>query len=150
MIQKIKKPYSRLEVNQYRLRQISLDLETSQLSHADRKFLILALRDIGAGKDSNVALGVSAKRGQRKTSGEAFRAFKMKLAMSWIATAILPERDGGLGYTVTEAIAQAAEPRRGEANFGLAEDSLRTYWNNHPELRKPQFQAPISVLPIRD
>lgn len=59
--------YTPLQLNQYRLRKIALDLEEGKkLSIIDTDFLIQAFREIGEGGDANVALRVKARTGERR------------------------------------------------------------------------------------
>jgi hypothetical protein len=138
-------PYSRLEMAQYRLRKIAVDLrDGAALSSDDRNFLIGALWGIGNGDDANVILGVKAKRGQRKTADETSKRDRMRIVIGWIAAAVQPAESGGRGLSVDDAIASAAEA------FRLPEDTLRTYWKSHPEWHSPSFPRPISSLPDRN
>ena len=104
----------------------------------DLGFLVDALRRIAAGEDANQALDVVAKRGERK--GHAANVSKMlsQFAMGWIAAARLPEAEGGLGLKLEEACAKLGE---NDLNaFGLTEETLRTYWNKRPNMRKVEFK----------
>jgi hypothetical protein len=140
--------YSRLELAQYRLRKLAVDLEDGvAVSASERSFLVAALKQIGRGDDANVVLGVTARRGERKTAAQAAKRDKIRFAMSIIAALIEPREEGGPGMSLEEAIASAAETRPGEARFGLSEETLRTYWGNHPEWRSPAFPRPIASLP---
>jgi hypothetical protein len=137
-------PYSPLEQRLYGLRKIADDMENGiELSAEERKFLCDALKRIGKGEDANIVLGVNAKRGQRKTKESADKALKMHFALSWIALAIQPIEEGGQGLTLDDAADTASK------YFNLGDETLLTYWRNHPELRKPSFEAPISAHPIR-
>jgi hypothetical protein len=141
-------PYSRLELAQYRLRKIAVDLlDGAALSSDDRYFLIGAFWGIGKGDDSNVMLGVKAKRGERKTPEQVAKRDKMRFALSWIAAAMRPAENGGLGMSLDDAIASAAKKKRGKFIFGLSGDTLRTYWKSHPEWHSPSFPRPLSSLP---
>jgi hypothetical protein len=143
--------YSRLELAQYRIRKIAKVIEDgAPLPPDDLKFLVEALWRIGKGEDANEILQVKAKRGERKTHEQVFKRDKMRFALLWIAGAIRPEEEDGLGMSLDDAIASAATMRRGEANFGLSEDTLRTYWKSHPEWRSPSLPRPISSFPDRD
>jgi hypothetical protein len=146
-------PYTRLELAQYRLRKMALDLDNGVLSSDDRDFLVGALWGIGKGDDANVILGVKARRGERKTSEEASKRDRARMAIGWIAAAIRPKEDGedgGLGMSLDDAFASAGKKRRGKFIFGLSEDSLRTTWTSHPEWHSPSFPRPISSFPDRN
>ncbi len=137
--------HSALEMNQYRLRYIANELESGRdLPNEAWGFLINALWRIGEGEDANVALGVKAKPGQRKTRESAGRAAKMRFALPWIASAIRPIDQDGLGLAFTDALDRA------EKGFGLSADTLNQYWKDYSEMHGPTFQPPISFLPFRD
>lgn len=139
---------SRLDLAQYRLRKLAADMENGvALPASELNFLIAALKRIGRGDDANVALGVKARRGERRTAEQVAKRDKIRFALGWIASAIQPPEDGGLGMSLEEAIASAAETQRGEATFSLSEETLRTYWGNHREWRSPTFPRPIASLP---
>jgi hypothetical protein len=132
---------SRLELNQYRLRKVAVDLYTGNLSRDDRWFLIVALYGIGKGDDANHMLGVRASRGERKTSEQARKREWMRFPLSWIAAAVRPKDPDGLGLSLDEAFERAAPL------FGYSEETLRNAWYNNPALRTPCFKRPISTLP---
>jgi hypothetical protein len=138
---------SRLESAQYRHRKMALDLDNGVLSSDDRDFLIGALWGIGNGDDANVILGVKAERGQRKTPDEMSKRDRARMAIGWIAAAIRPLEDEGLGMSLDDAFASAGKKRHGKLIFGLSEDSLRTIWTSNPEWHSPSFPRPISSLP---
>ena len=91
---------------QARLRKLVNFLENLPNSNEDTEFLKSALKEIASGKDANIALRVKAKRGERK--GEYSRKTKIQkaYAMTWIASAVLPEDQDGLGYSITKAVSQ--------------------------------------------
>jgi hypothetical protein len=134
--------YSQLELNQYGLRKLSIDLVAGvHLQAADRKALARALWRIGNGEDANVVFGVKARRGQRKTPGQAAKRFKMRAAVGWVAAAIRSRDEGGLGYSLADALERAAK------SFRLSDETLLTYWRDNPEWRTPTFSRPIYTLP---
>ncbi len=134
---------SDLEFNLYRLRKIASDLEDGTFSAEEFRFLIWALRRIGAGDDPHAVLGIKGRRGQRRKRKSADQACRRRFAMAWIASAIRPLDEDGLGISLDDAFDRAAQA------FGFSDESLRTYWNSYPEERQPAFPAPIHVLPIR-
>jgi hypothetical protein len=136
--------YSPLELAQWRLRMIAANLEEGiALPSGEFKFLISALGRIGSGDDANAVLGVKARRGERKTSEEASKLFKMRGALAWVASAIRPEAEDGKGISLDSAFDEAAEA------FGYSYETLRTYWGNHPEWRTPSLSLPLSLLPMK-
>lgn len=119
--------------SQKRLRQLAnLIASGSAINDNDRKFLSDALRDIADGDDANKALGVKAKRGERKSKKSQIRKVTEIHAMAWIAAAKLPQQDGGLGLSLEEACALAGNLKA----FGLTEETLRSYWNRKPKRRR--------------
>jgi hypothetical protein len=142
--------YSRLELAQYRLRRMAKLIDLGiPLEATDKKFLADALWAIGRGEDANEVFEVKAARGERKTKANASRADNAKLALSWIAAAIAPEEEGGLGLSLDEAFEKAAEQRDGGFNCGLSEESLRSLWQSQPELRSRQVARPLHSFPDR-
>ena len=142
--------YTRLQVNQYRLRRLAMELEFGgELSIQDTIFLFKALRKIGEGADANEALGVKARQGERKNPRNTAKADHARFALSFIAVLIAPETEGGFGMDLKDAIDETAEKFKNEANFGYTADTLTYYWDHHPEWRTRQFSRPIETLPDR-
>jgi hypothetical protein len=140
--------YSRLELAQYRLRCIALEIEKNEkLSIRDQKFLVSALNAISNGKDANEMLCVKATRGERKTREQYLKRDNTTFALAWLATATAPVAEGGCGMTLDEAIAEAVREDPKEVSFGLSEDSLRSLWVSNPDLRKRAFQRPLHSMP---
>jgi len=125
--------------SQNRLRKISKTLKSkTTLSPIDRDFLSDALSAVADGNDANKALGVKAKRGERKSKKSRSRQVTKKHAMAWIAAARLTEEEGGLGLTLEEACALVSDKGL-SGHFYLSEETLRSYWNKQPELRQVEF-----------
>jgi len=142
--------YTRLQLNQYRLRKIAMELEFgNELSIPDTYFLIQALRKIGEGGDANEALGVKVRKGERKNPANTAKKNYPRFTLSYIATLIAPESDGGCGMTLEDAIEYAAKSFKGNANLGYSAETLTHYWNNRPEWRNRDFPRPIETLPDR-
>ena len=136
---------SQLQMNLYRLRCIALYLENdAALNQNDRSFLVKAFLDINSGIDANEALGVKAKRGERKTVDS-----RPQSAMNYIAKLIKPVDVGGLGMTVEEAIAYTAEDDEMDGSFGLSEETLRYYWTHGIYGHSTQMARPLETLPDR-
>jgi hypothetical protein len=108
------------------------------LSNYERVFLVLALDRIGRGAEANAALGVKARRGERRSLKEAAKAEKIRFAMSFIAAATTIKQPA---MSLEEAIDSAA------AFFGYDEDSLRTYWHSHLKMRSSSFERPLTSRP---
>lgn len=118
------------------LRKISKDIaDELPLSKEDRTFLSTALMQIASGEDAESALGVKAKRGERKGAHDRRTKIDLVHAMGWIASAIQPIENGGLGYTLKKAISEA------KFYYSLlpSEDSLLRYWNDYPDKGDPTF-----------
>ena len=130
---------------QNKLRRISEDLRSGNLSEKDKTFLCDALNRIASGEDAKKALDVKPKRGERssKSSHKAQKNSNIKLilALSWIATAKSPKDDGGLGLTLEEAIGLIGESGA-QGGFGLTEETLKTYWTKNPDKQKLEFKLP--------
>ena len=142
--------YTPLQLNQYRLRLIAMELEFSKnLSAPDTNFLIHALRKIGAGGDANEALGVKVRKGERKKPANTIRTNQPRLALSYIATLIAPVSEDGSGMALEDAIEKAAKKFKGKPQFGYSAETLTHYWNNHPAWRNRDFPRPIETLPDR-
>ena len=121
---------------QARLRRLSNNV-ANDLPHSkeDKDFLSSALMQIASGDDAERALGVKAKRGERKGLHDRQTKIDLVYAMGWIANAIRPLEDGGLGYSLKQAISKA------KILFSLlpSEDSLLRYWNDYPDKDTPTF-----------
>ena len=142
--------YTRLQLNQYRLRFIAMELEYGrELSIPDTCFLLKALRKIGEGADANKALGVKARKGERNKPENTIKESRVRIALSFIATLIASENEGGRGMALKDAIDEVAKKLKNEANFGYTPDTLTHYWDNHREWRTRQFPRPIETLPDR-
>ncbi len=86
---------------QARLRSIAKVISSeSQLSEEDSTFLVTAFRTIADGGDADTALGVKAKKGERKGPYARDTKLKMQYVTGLIAAAIAPESEGGLGLTL--------------------------------------------------
>ena len=120
---------------QARLRKLARMLADLPNPTEDTEFLSTALLEIASGEDAESALGVKAKRGERKGAHDRRTKIDLVHAMGWIASAIQPIENGGLGYTLKKAISEA------KFYFSLlpSEDSLLRYWNDYPDKGDPTF-----------
>jgi len=126
--------------SQKRMRRLAKLLSSgSAINSKDRKFLSDALSDIADGIDANKALGVKAKRGERKSKQARIRKATEMHAMAWIAAARLPAEHGGLGLSLEEACALASN-KGTSGGFFLTEETLRSYWNKKPRRRRVIFK----------
>lgn len=119
-----------------------------ELVSAEFSWLANALRNIakGGGVDIADALGVKAKRGQRKNREAAREQSNRKmLALSWLYSAMAPESCDGLGLTLEEACARAGD---GKA-FGLTEETIRSYWGKEKQLRE-QLKSDYGFFNLED
>ena len=149
--------YSKLQQAQYNLRFIANELESGRnLSECLHKFLVDCLWRIGKGEDANAVFQVKPARGERRSNRNKIQPFKVSMALAWIATAIAPSEDGGLGLTLDDAIAQIAsvsDETTGStktAPWGrYTEETLRYHWTHNPEMQRQEFPQPIELLPNR-
>ena len=75
---------------QARLRKIATHISSdAPLSDEDQAFLVTALQTIANGEDAETALGVKAKKGERKSHYARNTEFSKQLIFGWIA-----DRDG--------------------------------------------------------
>ena len=120
---------------QARLRKLACMLADLPNPTEDTEFLSTALLEIASGEDAESALGVKAKRGERKGAHDRWTKIGLVHAMGWIASAIQPIENDGLGYTLKKAISKA------KILFSLlpSEDSLLRYWNDYPDKDNPSF-----------
>ena len=117
---------------QARLRRIATHISSdAPLSDEDRAFLITALQTIANGEDAETALGVKAKKGERKSRHIMNTELNKQLLFGWIATGIAPESEGGLGLSLKDAVSKVAKDWPGLPS----EESLRRQWN---DVRKDQ------------
>ena len=121
---------------QARLRKLAHILTALPSPTEDTKFLSSALIEIASGKDANDALGVKAKRGERKGEYERLSKIRLQNFMSWVTLATKPIDQEGQGYTLKKAIKIAKE------NFKdlPSEATLHRYWTRFSEKQKIVFQ----------
>ena len=117
---------------QKRLKNIAKSLSNGQkLSDLDNQFLINALKNISDGRDAETELGVKALKGERKSRQTRVAKINSELLNGWIAVAITPETEGGLGLTLKDAVSKV----KAEWPNLPAEESIRRKWN---DVRKTQ------------
>ena len=117
---------------QARLRKIATHISSdAPLSDEDLTFLVTALQTIANGEDAETALGVKAKKGERKSRHIMNTEFNKQLFFGWIATAIAPESEGGLGLSLKDAVSKASK----DWPSLPSEESLLRQWN---DVRKNQ------------
>ena len=119
------------------------------LSDVDATFLSAALIEIAQGEDPKSALDIKAKRGERTSityknkieQGELMKS----LALGWLATAIAPEEDGGLGLSNEVAfgiIGELSPVFKDTKAFGFTEETLKTYWAKNHDKHERTFKLP--------
>ena len=121
---------------QARLRKIATQISSdAPLSDEDQAFLVTALQTIADGGDADTALGVKAKKGERKSHYARNTEFNKQLFFGWLKTAMAPEdedpHESGLGLSLKDAVAKAAQDWPNLPS----EESLRRQWN---DVRKQQ------------
>ena len=133
-----------------RLLTIAKSIETGvALSDADADFLSGALEKIADGVDPSLALDVKAKRGEKTSKAHQEKVkhseFMKALALRWLATAIAPEEEGGLGLSNEQAFGMIGELSpvfKDTKAFGFTEETLKTYWADNPEMHHRTFKLP--------
>ena len=117
---------------QTRIRNIAKTLsDDEKLSDLDKEFLINALQNIADGNDAEKELDVKAKKGERKSRRTRVAKINSTLINGWLATAIAPVNEGGLGLTLKDAVSLI----KVEWPNLPSEQSIRRKWNN---VRKTQ------------
>lgn len=113
---------------QARLKRLSDYIDSITLpDEAEKDFIVRALRQIAAGENSEIVLQVKAKRGERKSQAMADAELRRKLALAWMAVAIAPVNEGGLGLSVQKAAAKI----KMELSHLPSEDSLKRTWSDY-------------------
>jgi len=122
---------------QTRLKKIASQLsQDKQLNTDDKEFLVKALIEISNAGDAETALGVKFKKGERKSKYAKDTKLNLEFAYGWIATAIAPESEGGLGMTLRDAVAKLTA----EWSKLPSEQTLRRYWNNVKNTQERDFE----------
>jgi hypothetical protein len=119
------------------------------LSDIDAAFLSGALLKIAEGQDPKVALDIKGKRGERFSKDYQDEVKQGKLmksyALGWLAGAIAPLEEDGLGLKLEDAIGRIGElsltPEDVKA-FGFTEETLKTYWAKNPDKHEIYFKLP--------
>ena len=111
--------------------------ESTPLSDNEKEFLSSALTQIASGEDAELALNVKARKGERKSKSVQDALQNRQFAMGWLATAIAPIEEGGLGLTLLDASSKI------KLNFKNlpSEESLRRYWNDYKKNNRRTFQS---------
>ena len=122
---------------QKRLRNIAKTLSNDQkLSDLDNQFLINALKRISDGHDAEIELGVQALKGERKSRQTRLAKINGELLNGWIAVAITPETEGGLGLTLKDAVSKV----KAEWPNLPVEESIRRKWNDVRKIQEIEFK----------
>jgi len=122
---------------QTRLKKIaSLISQNKQLILEDKEFLVKALIEISNGGDAETALAVKFKKGERKSKYAKDTKLNLQLAYGWLATAMAPESEGGLGMTLQDATTQLTT----EWGRLPSAQTLRRYWNNVKNTQERDFE----------
>ena len=122
---------------QKRLKNIAKSLSNGQkLSDLDNQFLINALKNISDGRDAETELGVKALKGERKSRQTRVAKINSELLNGWIAVAITPETEGGLGLTLKDAVSKV----KAEWPNLPVEESIRRKWNDVRKIQEIEFK----------
>ena len=90
------------------------------------------------------ALGVKAKRGERTNSSQRKKiSYRDQHISGFIYKAMQPLESGGLGLTLEQTCFMAGEA------FGLSDETIKTYWNNRPEVRE-RLKACDGIYTLED
>ena len=122
---------------QTRIRNIAKTLsDDEKLSDLDKEFLINALQNIANGNDAEKEFGVKAKKGERKSRHTRVAKINSTLVNGWLATAIAPVNEGGLGFTLKKAVSliKAEWPNR------PSEQSILRKWNDFRKTQGRDFK----------
>ncbi len=123
----------------------------SDLTPEQRAYLVACFRAMGHGEDGNSAFGLSYTPGRSKSDEE--RRENLRLIFSWIMTAISPESEYGLGYSLTEAIDKAYElsQQAGTPFKPMERDSIASAWDKEKykylkslEFRSTDLHSPMA------
>jgi len=126
-----------IRAGQANLRRLAGQLaEGIDLGSTELNFLVNALLEIADGSDAEIALGVKAKRGERKGKHVRKTKLNQQLAMGWMAVAIMPEEEDGLGLTIKGA---AVILNREWGNLHSVETLCR-YWNDAKNTQEIHFR----------
>lgn len=132
-----------LRQGQTRLLKIANLLEkNSSLPDNYRIFLAAALKQISEGANADTALEVKAKRGERKSKHVHNTKYMLHFIYGWIAAAILPpDEDGlGLGLSVNEACIKISDITF--PHLRLSPETIRRYWDLNKSGYDPYFTPP--------
>ena len=122
---------------QTRLKKIASQIsQDKQLSTEDKEFLVKALIEISNGGDAETALAVKFKKGERKSKYAKDTKLILPLAYGWLASAVAPEDEDGLGMTLKDAVAML------KAEWGRlpSEQTMLRYWNNVKNTQERDFK----------
>ena len=111
---------------QKRLKKMAFDLSADKLSEEDKDFFVKALIKIADGHDIETALGIKAKRGERKGLYAKNTKILKQHINGWIRIAITPNEEGGLGMTIKEAVNIVKSEVKGLPSA----QSLKRYWSS--------------------
>ena len=129
---------------QVRLGKIAKQLESnSSISGEDRLFLSSALKAIADGRDAENALGVKAKRGERKGKHTRDNETMLQYFYPWIGTAISSE-GGEPGLSVGQACQRISEITF--SKLRLSPQTIRRYWDKNKNRYKPRPQPRSTYL----
>ncbi len=116
-----------VRTGQARLKKLALQITGGvALSKSDRGFLATALQNIASGMDAERALGVKAQKGERKSKHTLDSKVRRDFVNGWLATAIAPKQEGGLGLTLKNAVSLI----KAEMSDLPSEVTLQRYWND--------------------
>tara|TARA_B100000780_G_C21107833_1_gene447479 strand:+ start:1385 stop:1783 length:399 start_codon:yes stop_codon:yes gene_type:complete len=126
-----------VRAGQAKLRKLAKHLhQGGELSVDDRDFLVSSLLSISDGEDAETALGVKARRGERKSKQAKDTKRVLEFVYGWLASAIAPEKEGGLGLTLKDAVPKL----KAEWRQLPSEKTLLRYWNDRKDTQERDFK----------
>jgi hypothetical protein len=126
-----------VRIGQSRLKRVAEHLDQNiKLSEDDKSFLVMALLNISNGEDAEIALGVKAKKGERKGPYARDAKIKMQYVNALILALIAPESEEGLGLTLNDAV----ERVRRDWPSVPSKSTLLRYWNDVRKTQSREFE----------
>ena len=121
---------------QARLKKIADQIsKNKQLDDIDTEFLDKAFTEIYNGEDANAALGVKAKKGERKGKHDRDTKKRLQYFYPWLATATAKVKKGGLGMSDKNAVAIIAKQLP-----HIQIETVARYWRQAKKTQQETFK----------
>ena len=108
-----------------------------KLTDEDREFLAGALSTIADGGNADSALDVKVGKGERKSKHVRDTKIALEFIYGWIAQAIAPEEEDGLGMTLKKA----TDLLSCETLVLPSAQTIRRYWNERRNTQTRIFRV---------